>query len=96
MGGLEMRMCTSLAPASYIMRTILTEVVPRTIESSTSTTRLSLDHGAVGVVLELARPASGSVWVGSMKVRPDIMVADDAELEGNAGLLREAERCGNA
>lgn len=40
MGGLEMRMCTSVAPASLSSRTILDDVVPRTIESSTTTTRL--------------------------------------------------------
>ena len=36
-----------------IISTILVEVVPRTMESSTNTTRLALDHGAVGVVLQL-------------------------------------------
>ena len=39
-GGLEMRMCTSLAPASRTILTILRLVVPRTIESSMTTTRL--------------------------------------------------------
>ena len=40
MGGLAIRMCTSVAPASLISRTILEEVVPRTMLSSTTTTRL--------------------------------------------------------
>ena len=40
MGGEAMRKCTSLAPASRIMRTIFIEVVPRTKLSSTSTMRL--------------------------------------------------------
>ena len=31
-------------------------------------------------------------WLGWMKVRPDIVVADDAEFEGDAGRLRIAER----
>src|SRR5947207_2606389 len=39
MGGEAMRKCTSDAPASRIICTILTEVVPRTIESSISTMR---------------------------------------------------------
>ena len=34
-----MRMCTSLAPAALIIETIFWLVVPRTIESSTRTTR---------------------------------------------------------
>ncbi len=38
-GGQLMRMCTSRAPALRTMRTIFRLVVPRTIESSTSTTR---------------------------------------------------------
>ena len=42
MGGLEMRICTSLAPASRIICTIFTEVVPRTTLSSISTMRLPL------------------------------------------------------
>ena len=46
-----MRKCTSRAPASRIMRTIFTEVVPRTRLSSTSTMRLPCDAGAVGRVL---------------------------------------------
>ena len=86
-----MRKCTSLAPASRIICTILREVVPRTMESSTSTMRLPCDHGAVGGMLQphalvadrLRRLDEGAA---------DIVVADDAELVGNAGLLREADR----
>ena len=39
-GGEAIRMCTSFAPASRIIWTIFTLVVPRTIESSISTIRL--------------------------------------------------------
>ena len=39
MGGQLIRMCTSAAPAALIIDTILRLVVPRTMESSTSTTR---------------------------------------------------------
>src|SRR5919205_563130 len=42
MGGLAIRKCTSRAPASRIMRTIFTEVVPRTRLSSMRTMRLPL------------------------------------------------------
>ena len=62
-------MCTSLAPASYIMRTILIEVVPRTIESSSSTTRLPSTTARLALCLSFT-PSERIVWVGSMKVRP--------------------------
>ena len=82
-GGLAMRKCTSLAPASRIMRTIFTEVVPRTRLSSTSTMRLPCDRGAVGRVLhahaELAHRL-GRLDEGAAH----IVVADDAELVGKA------------
>ena len=41
-GGLEIRMWTSLAPACRTISTILIDVVPRTIESSTRMTRYDL------------------------------------------------------
>ncbi len=95
MGGDEMRKCTSRAPASRIICTILTEVVPRTIESSMRTIRLPATTAAVGVVLQphaefadrLCRLDEGA---------PDIMVADDAEFERDAGGLRIADRGGHA
>ena len=86
-----MRKCTSLAPASRIMRTIFTEVVPRTMKSSTSTMRLPSTTARLARVLHahaefahrLRRLDEGAA---------DIMVADDAELVGHAACLREAER----
>ena len=89
-GGLEMRMCTSAAPALRTISTIFTEVVPRTMESSTSTTRLPFSR-AVGVVLQphaevadlLRRLDEGAA---------DVVVADDAELEGDAARFGIADR----
>ena len=88
-------MCTSRAPASYIMRTIFTEVVPRTIESSSSTTRLSCNHGAVGIVLELDAERADGLG-GLDEGAAHIVIADDAEFEGNAGLLGIAQGGGHA
>ena len=79
-----MRICTSVAPASRTMSTILVEVVPRTMESSTRITRLPSSMRAVGVMLEL--DAEMADMVGRFdEGAADIMVADDAELERNAG-----------
>ena len=64
-----MRICTSLAPASRTICTIFWLVVPRTIESSTSTTRLPSIIAPVGVVLE-ATPMWRIESPGWMKVRP--------------------------
>jgi hypothetical protein len=41
-------MCTSVAPASFNNRTIFDDVVPRTMESSTTTTRLPLSTDFTG------------------------------------------------
>jgi hypothetical protein len=69
MGGLEMRKCTSLAPASRIMWTIFTEVVPRTIESSMSTMRLPATTARLALCF-MRTPSARMLCVGSMKVRP--------------------------
>jgi hypothetical protein len=53
MGGDEMRMCTSRAPAARTILTILRLVVPRTIESSTMTTRLPAKTSRFGLSLTL-------------------------------------------
>ena len=68
-GGLATRMCTSRAPASYIMRTIFTDVVPRTTLSSTSRMRLPCTTARLALCLSLT-PSERIVCVGSMKVRP--------------------------
>jgi len=64
-----MRKCTSLAPASRIMRTIFTEVVPRTRLSSISTTRLPAITERLALCF-MRTPSSRIDWVGWMKVRP--------------------------
>src|SRR5215467_3632302 len=65
----EMRKCTSLAPASRIICTIFTEVVPRTMESSMSTIRLPLTTARLALCLRRT-PSCRMWWLGSMKVRP--------------------------
>ena len=68
-GGLEIRMSTSKAPALRTISTIFTEVVPRTMESSTRTTRFPLRCAALALCL--SRTPRWRIWsVGSMKVRP--------------------------
>ena len=52
---------------------------------------LAFDHAAVGVVLQLDAHVADRI-AGLDEGAADIVVADDAELEGNAGLLREADR----
>ena len=68
-GGDAMRMCTSRAPASRIICTIFTEVVPRTIESSISTMRLPATTARLALCLRRT-PSARMCCVGSMKVRP--------------------------
>ena len=64
-----MRKCTSAAPASRIIRTIFTEVVPRTRLSSTSTMRLPSIAARLAECF-IRTPSSRTDWVGWMKVRP--------------------------
>ena len=94
-GGLDTRRCTSRAPASNIICTIFLEVVPRTTLSSISTMRLPRTAPALAECLSLT-PSWRMRCSGSMKVRPDVVVADDAELEGDAALLGVADGGGHA
>ena len=64
-----MRMCTSVAPASRTMRTILRLVVPRTMESSTRITRFPSNKCRTGFSFSLT-PKSRMACEGSMNVRP--------------------------
>ena len=64
-----MRTCTSRAPAFLSLDTIWAVVVPRTMESSTSTRRLPATAARRGESLSVTL-ALRSAWVGSMKVRP--------------------------
>ena len=68
MGGLAMRRCTSVAPASRSIRTMRREVVPRTTESSMSTIRWprTMDLTAESFI---RTPFSRSACEGWMKVR---------------------------
>ena len=68
-GGLAIRMCTSDAPASRTIRTIFSEVVPRTIESSTRTTRLPFSTALLALCFSFT-PMWRTASAGSMKVRP--------------------------
>ncbi len=69
MGGEEIRRWTSRAPASRTICTIFREVVPRTIESSTSTTRRPAITPRTGLSFTFT-PKFRIVCFGSMKVRP--------------------------
>ena len=68
MGGLAMRTCTSVAPASRSIRTIRSEVVPRTMESSISTTRFPAMMLRTGDNF-IFTPLSRSSCEGWIKVR---------------------------
>ena len=65
-----MRMCTSRAPALRTIRTILRLVVPRTIESSTSTTRLPFEDALDRIQLHACTPKCRIDCCGWMNVRP--------------------------
>jgi len=68
-GGDEMRRCTSAAPADRIIFTILRLVVPRTMESSTTTTRFPSSTRFRAFSFSFT-PKWRMDWEGSMKVRP--------------------------
>ena len=94
-GGDETRRCTSRAPASRSSETILRVVVPRTIESSTTITRLPSSTCGSGLNLS-RRPTSRSSWFGWMKVRPDVAVLDQPVAERQPRGARVADRGGRA
>ena len=64
-----MRRCTSAAPASRSIVTIARVVVPRTIESSTTTRRLPAMLSRSGLSF-MRTPSARISWLGAMKVRP--------------------------
>ena len=68
-GGELTRRCTSVAPASNSICTSLRVVEPRTIESSTTTTRWPRSTEGSALNLSLT-PRSRSPWSGWMNVRP--------------------------
>ena len=69
MGGDEIRRCTSVAPASRSICTVLRVVVPRTMESSTTTRRLPAMMAPSGLNLSFT-PSWRISWLGWIKERP--------------------------
>ncbi len=90
-----MRMWIEVAPAARTMLTILVEVVPRTMESSTSTTRRPSIIRRLALCLSLT-PMWRIESLGWNEGAADIVVADDAEFEGNSRALRKADCGGHA
>ena len=82
-------MWTSAAPASRSICTIWRVVLPRTIESSTTTRRRPPTISGSGLNFS-RRPCLRSSWPGWMKVRADVAVLDDPVVLGQAGRAREA------
>ncbi len=68
-GGEAIRRCTSATPAARSSLTSFRMVVPRTMESSTSTTRLPSMMPLTGLNL-IRTDVSRSFCAGEMKVRP--------------------------
>src|SRR2546429_2168593 len=85
-----MRMCTSRAPAWRSMATSFRLVVPRTIESSTTTTRWPASTSRSAFSLTLT-PKCRIELEGSERP-PDVVVADEAHLVGQPRLLGVADR----
>src|SRR5262249_39650541 len=91
-----MRKCTSLAPASRIICTILVDVVPRTIESSTSTKPLPSTTARLALCLRATR-SWRTCWVGAVQGGGSHrVIGDDAELVGDARLFGVADSGGHA
>ena len=89
-----MRRCTSSAPSSKSIATILRVVVPRTIESSTTIDALA-GHLAERVELRLD-PALAQRLVRLDEGAADVAVLDQALGERDPGGAREADRGGRA
>ena len=95
MGGELIRRWTSLAPASRIILTILRLVVPRTIESSMTTTRLPSRRLCTGC--SLRRTPKVANRLGRLdEGAADVVASDQPELEGEPGGFGVPERCGDA
>ncbi len=90
-----MRICTSFAPALRIMRTIFRLVVPRTIESSISTTRLPSSRLRTGIQLQLHSEVAHAL--PRLDERPShIVITDQPEAKRNAALGRVTHGRGHA
>ena len=90
-GGEVMRTWISLAPAARMMCTIFLLVVPRTIESSTRTIRLSRRISRTGIQLHLHAKIADRLHRLD-EGPPDVVIADQAELQRDAALPRISER----
>ena len=89
-----MRTCTSAAPASKSICTISRVVLPRTIESSTTTSALA---GDLGERVELQPDAlAAQLLVGLDERAPDVAVLDQPLAERDPERAREADRGGRA
>ena len=62
-------MCTSVTPDSRSIRTMARVVVPRTMESSTTTRRLPAMFSRSGLSF-MRTPSARISWLGAMNVRP--------------------------
>ena len=85
-----MRMCTSRAPALRTIRTILRLVVPRTIESSTSTTRLPSRMLRTGFSFTLHAEVADRLLRLDERAA-DVVIADQAHPHRDARRLGEAD-----
>jgi hypothetical protein len=85
-----MRRCTSFAPAFFNITTNFFMVEPRTIESSTTTTRLPLSTAVHRVEFQPHRAVAQRL-TGLDERTPDVVVPNQPKLEANARLLGETE-----
>ena len=90
-----MRTWTSLAPASRTRRTIFRLVVPRTMLSSTSTTRLPSRSPAHGIEFQFHAEVADGLH-GLNECAADVVVADQAHAKRHAGFERISDGRGHA
>ena len=88
-------MCTSRAPAPRIISTILRDVVPRTIESSTTTTRLPFSTSRTGRQLQLHAEVA-DLLRRLDEGAPHVVRAHQPLVVGDAALARVADGGGDA
>ena len=90
-----MRMCTSRAPAARTILTIFRLVVPRTIESSTQHDALAFEDAAHRVQLDPDAEVADRLLRLDERAA-DVVVADQAHLHRQPGLLGVADRRAHA
>src|SRR6267143_370263 len=90
-GGLEMRMWISLAPAARSRSMMRRDVVPRTIESSTAIRRLPLIERGSGLSFRIAdRRGCAGVWEGDDHVSIDRRLLRELMTHPDARVLQLA------